>query len=250
MRLHLRLLALCTVAALAAGCAENDKNTSPVSGNNAVNTLGECTVDIGDRVWFDVNCNGIQDKDETGGPEGITVTLINCNDEEVTYDTTTDSDGDYLFDDVPAGTYQICIEIPEGYEASLEDEGSNDGIDSDGNDEGCTPGFWRNHLEHWDATPYSPDDLVNDTFGCDLVDDDDTTLGEVIDAPQTYGALAFHAVAALLNATHPDVDFGLDTGDVLDLACDGDKGGLASENEEGCPLSGGNTTGGSKPRAH
>lgn len=274
MRLQLRLLALCTVAALAAGCADNDKNTSPVSGNSAVTTLGECTVDIGDRIWFDVNCNGLQDKDETGGPEGITVTLILCSDPEVTYETTTDSDGDYLFDDVPAGTYQICIEIPEGYEATLEDVGANDGIDSDGNDEGCTgcreyecdkpdlsrdfglcekkgedtegctPGFWRNHLTHWDATPYSPDDLVNDTFGCDLVSDDALTLGEVIDAPQTYGALAFHAIAALLNSTHPDVDFGLDSDEVIDAACAGDKDALADENEEGCPLSGGNTTGG------
>src|SRR5512139_729702 len=110
----------------------------------------------------------------------------------------------------------ICIEIPGGYVATLEDEGSNDGIDSDINSEGCTgcrvyecdkpdltrdaglcekkgedtegctPGFWRNHLTHWAATPYSPTDKVNATFGCDLVSDDNLTLGTVIDAPQTY----------------------------------------------------------------
>jgi hypothetical protein len=277
MRFSLRLAALCTTAVLAAaGCANNDKDTSISGANQSIAMpTGECTVDIGDRIWFDVNCNGLQDKDETGGPEGIKVTLINCNDTEVRYHTTTDTDGNYLFDDVPAGTYQICIEIPGGYEATLEDVGDNDGIDSDINDEGCTgcreyecdkpdltrdfglcekkgeedfegctPGFWRNHLSHWDATGYSPDDLVNATFGCDLVSDDALTLGEVIDAPQTYGALAFHAIAALLNSTHPDVEYGLDTSEVMDLACDGDKDALASENEEGCPLSGGNTTGG------
>jgi len=275
MRLHLRLVALCTVAVIAAGCANHDNNTTVPGANNSMIAApaGNCTVDIGDRIWFDVNCNGIQDKDETGGPEGIKVTLIDCN-SDAKYGTTTDANGNYLFDDVEAGTYQICIEIPGGYAATLEDVGANDGIDSDINSEGCTgcrvyecdkpdlsrdaglcekkgedtegctPGFWRNHLTHWAATPYSPDDKVNATFGCDLVSDDDLTLGEVIDAPQTYGVLAFHAIAALLNATHPDVDFGLDAGEVIDLACAGDKDALADENEEGCPLSGGNTTGG------
>jgi hypothetical protein len=274
MRLHLRLVALCTVAVIAAaGCANDTDKSAPVPGvNNATApTTGECYVDIGDRIWFDVNCNGLQDKDETGGPEGVTVTLTNCNTQEE-FTTTTDSDGNYLFN-VPAGTYITCIDVPEGYAASPEDVGSNDGIDSDINeegctacreyecdkpdytrdiglcekkdegDEGCTPGFWRNHLTHWAATPYSPDDLVNDTFGCDLVSDDALTLGEVIDAPQTYGALAFHAIAGLLNASHPDVDYDLDVADVLEAACDGDKDTIADANEEGCPLSGGNTTG-------
>jgi hypothetical protein len=236
--------------------------------------VGGCETTIGDRVWFDVNCNGIQDKDEVGGPEGVKVTLTNC-DTDQDYVTTTDSNGNYLFN-VPAGRYIICIEIPGGFAATLEDEGDNDGIDSDINSEGCTacrvyecnkpqlhrdaglcekkspggegctPGFWRNHLSHWDATPYSPDDKVNATFGCDLVGDDDLTLGEVIDAPQTYGALAFHAIAALLNSTHPGVDFGLDAGEVIDAACAGDKDTLSEENEKGCPLSGGNTTGGGR----
>ena len=279
MRLHLRLVVLCLVAVIAAGCANNDRQTtSPTPGASLRVIAPEaltCTVDIGDRVWFDVNCNGIQDKDETGGPAGIKVTLINCNDTDIKYGTVTEADGSYLFDDVPAGTYQICIEIPGGYAATLEDEGSNDGIDSDINSEGCTgcrvyecdkpdltrdaglcekkgedggegctPGFWRNHLTHWAATPYSPGDKVNATFGCSLVGDDNLTLGTVIDAPQTYGTLAFHAIAALLNASHPDVDYDLSVGEVLEAACAGDKNTLADANEEGCPLSGGNTTGG------
>ena len=274
MRLHLRLVALCTVAVIAAGCANHDQTNPTDNASQAVAPTGECFVDIGDRIWFDVNCNGLQDKDETGGPEGITVTLTNC-DTQQEYTDETDSDGNYLFN-VPAGTYITCIDIPDGYVASPEDVGSNDGIDSDINEEGCTacreyecgepdltrdiglcekkgeedggdgctPGFWRNHLNHWNDTPYSPDDSVNDTFGCNLVGDDDLTLGEVIDAPQTYGTLAFHAIAALLNSTHPGVDFGLDSDEVKEAACDGDKDTLSDENEEGCPLSGDNTTGG------
>jgi hypothetical protein len=274
MRFNLRLMALCTVAILAAGCAK-DNSTAPVPGASSRTspTTVPCNVTIGDRVWYDTNCNGIQDKDETGGPEGVKVTLINCDTQEK-QGTVTDSNGFYSFN-VPAGTYQICIEIPGGFGATIEDANndSNDGIDSDINSsgctgcrtyecdkpdltrdaglcekkgtggEGCTPGFWRNHLTWWTGTGYSPLDKVNATFGCKLVGDDNLTLGVVIDKPQTYGALAFHAIAALLNASSPDVDFGLSVDEVKDLACAGDKDTLASENEMGCPLSGGNTTG-------
>jgi hypothetical protein len=273
MRHHLRLMALCTVAVLAAGCANHDNSTSgsPFAGVSAA--LGECTTEIGNRVWYDTNCNGIQDKEETGGPEGVKVTLTNCETQQ-TYGTATDANGNYSFN-VPAGEYMICIEIPGGFAATIEDANgnTNDELDSDinsegctgcrvyecdkpnftrdaglcekkGGGEGCTPGFWRNHLTWWATTPYSPSDKVNATFGCDLVSDDNLSLGTVIAAPQTYGALAFHAIAALLNSTCPDVDFGLSADEVKDLACAGDKSSLSTENEKGCPLSGGNTTGG------
>lgn len=277
MRLQLRLMALCTVAVLAAGCANHDNSTtSPLGANQLSGATGGCNVTIGDRVWFDTNCNGIQDKDETGGPEGIKVTLTNC-DTQQSYNTSTDVNGNYSFN-VPAGTYRICIELPGGFGATIEDANgdTNDGIDSDINSEGCTgcrvyecdkpdltrdaglcekkgeetegctPGFWRNHLTWWACAGYSPDDKVNATFGCDLVADDNLSMGTVIAAPQTYGVLPFHAIAALLNASCDDVNFGLSADEVKDLACAGDKDALASENEKGCPLSGGNTTGGGK----
>src|SRR5262245_757465 len=100
MRLHLRLLALCSVAVLAAGCANHDNPTSMSGASNQITTpTGICTTDIGSRVWYDVNCNGLQDKDETGGPEGVKVTLIDCNDSNIKYNEVTDSDGNYLFND-------------------------------------------------------------------------------------------------------------------------------------------------------
>lgn len=231
-----------------------------------------CPTSIGDRVWFDVNCNGIQDDNELGGPAGLTVDLVNCDTGAVVASTTTDGNGYYLFTNAPEGSYQVCFELPEGYDWSPQDVGDNS-TDSDvGEDgctdcftlecdkpnllldaglcekkgdggDGCTPGFWRNHLTHWAATPYNPGQEVNDVFGCDLAPEG-TTLGEAIDAPQTYGVLVFHAIAALLNASHPDVDFDLSEGEVIEAACDGDKDTLADANESGCPLSGGNTTGG------
>jgi hypothetical protein len=268
-------MVLCTVAALAAGCSNDNNSSNSVSGPSQRLTAplaGGCETSVGDRIWFDVNCNGIQDKDtENSGPAGVKVTLIDCDTDDPFAGTVTDGNGYYSFPNVPPGTYKVCFELPGGFGFSPKDQ-TSDGLDSDaGSDgctpcfilecdkpnttldaglcekkeeggEGCTPGFWRNHLAQWPATGYDPDMLVNDVFGCDLVPDG-VTLGEAIDAPQTYGVLAFHAIAALLNASHPDVDFGLTVDEVKELACDGDKDTLAEENESGCPLSGGNTTG-------
>jgi len=143
MRSPLRFTAL-GLAMLVAGCTSGDKPTyessTPIAGPNmkVTDSAGGCETTIGDRVWFDVNCNGIQDKDESGGPEGVKVTLTNC-DTDVSRTTTTDANGNYSFT-VPAGNYVICIEIPGGYEATIEDANSNtnDGLDSDINEEGCT----------------------------------------------------------------------------------------------------------------
>jgi hypothetical protein len=274
MRWHARLLTLSSIALLVAGCTGSDRPADPTEGSALQRTLfDECQADIGDRVWFDVNCNGIQDKDETGGPEGVTVSLVDCATGGVVATVATGPGGSYLFAGVPAGSYKVCFELPDGYEFSPVDQGSSDGIDSDagadgctacftlecdkpnltkdaglcekkggGGDEGCTPGFWRNHLSHWAATPYSPGMEVNDVFGCELTADG-VTLGEAIDAPQTYGVLVFHAIAGLLNASHPDVDYAYSVGEVIAAACSGDKDSLADANEAGCTLSGGNTTG-------
>ncbi len=139
MRSSLRVAAL-SLAVLAAGCTNGDK---PAMDNVAGPSLGRapsgCTTTIGDRVWFDTNCNGLQDKDETGGPEGVKVTLTNCDNRQE-YVAYTDANGGYQFV-VPGGfNYIICIDIPEGFEATIEDANNNatDGIDSDINTEGCT----------------------------------------------------------------------------------------------------------------
>ncbi|MCP4427648.1 MAG: hypothetical protein GY803_24455 [Chloroflexi bacterium] len=61
--------------------------------------------------------------------------------------------------------------------------------------EGCTPGYWKNHLDSWQG--YAPDDSYADVFGVPY----DKTLLQVL---KTGGggekAMGRHAVAALLNA--------------------------------------------------
>lgn len=84
---------------------------------------------IGDRVWMDVNKNGIQDASEVGVPN-IEVKLFDCNGNFISSQHT-DSDGYYKFDSVYAGSYKIKFIIPSSLTFTLKDQGSNDLLDSD-----------------------------------------------------------------------------------------------------------------------
>ncbi len=74
---------------------------------------------IGDTVWYDLNADGIQDPDELG-LANVNVTLIGNLDDDPeleTLVTVTDSDGNYLFDELPAGDYSIIVDpdtLPDG----------------------------------------------------------------------------------------------------------------------------------------
>src|SRR6185369_13313387 len=65
------------------------------------------TASIGDRVWYDLNGNGVQDSGETG-INGITVQLLDSTGNVIATKTTS-GDGDYLFTDLVAGTYTVRI---------------------------------------------------------------------------------------------------------------------------------------------
>ena len=86
---------------------------------------------------------------------------------------------------------------------------------------GCTPGYWKveQHHDSWVPTGYEPTDNLQDVFGPDAFDD---TLLDALNyggGPGVDGAkmiLLRAAVATLLNATHPDNDFGQTEQQVLD----------------------------------
>lgn len=81
-------------------------------------------------------------------------------------------------------------------------------------DDGCTPGFWKNHEEAWAHTAYDTDDTVEDVFDVpDIYGLDNVTLLAVLDmggggsTTEVAARLLHHAVAALLNASHGLVDY-------------------------------------------
>jgi uncharacterized repeat protein (TIGR01451 family) len=94
---------------------------------------------IGDRVWIDTDHNGIQDTGEVGVP-GVGVTLHDATGATVGH-TTTDANGLYLFDRLPAGGYQVCFDlgtIPPGTTLTIRDApGSTRANGSDAGADGC-----------------------------------------------------------------------------------------------------------------
>lgn len=90
------------------------------------------TYAIGDVVWIDTDKDGVQDSDEEP-LAGVRVDLI--VDGSVVSTTTTDANGRYVFDNLPAGTYRVRFtlteEQQEKYEFTRRDSGADDGLDSD-----------------------------------------------------------------------------------------------------------------------
>ncbi len=126
------------------GDSTNDSNENPstvtLPGNSSSNLTidfgyhAPCTGKIGDRVWFDVNGNGIQDSGEVGFPQ-VRVQLRNRATNAVLAVDVTDAAGNYLFEGLCVGDYIVEIDsssLPPAAVPSPADQGSNDAVDSDG----------------------------------------------------------------------------------------------------------------------
>jgi LPXTG-site transpeptidase (sortase) family protein len=92
------------------------------------------TASLGDFVWNDLNANGIQDTGEPG-ISSVTVNLSGTDNlgNPVSAATTTDSSGNYLFNNLTPGDYQVEFVLPSGFTFSPQDQGANDAVDSDAN---------------------------------------------------------------------------------------------------------------------
>ncbi|WP_454929827.1 SdrD B-like domain-containing protein [Actinomyces sp.] len=93
---------------------------------------------VGDKVWMDVNRDGLQDADEPAMP-GVTVTLTRADGSAVTdaegnpvAAVTTDANGQYKFENLLPGDYTVTFTNPAGYEATVSDAGDDRGADSNG----------------------------------------------------------------------------------------------------------------------
>jgi hypothetical protein len=78
---------------------------------------------------------------------------------------------------------------------------------------GCTPGFWKNHLEE---LPFSETATLNDLFGTSLPSDLNLSAEEALNAGGGgFNALVRHAVSALANSLTID-DYKYTDAEVID----------------------------------
>ena len=182
----------------------------------------------------------------------------------------------YVLTTLPAGETDVEIELfspdptplPEGDSVWL--AGVNASVtepEEERGFEGCTPGFWRNHsavapgnqANAWIPTGYAAEDLFSAVFGRTITIrvsgdrgrpvsiTDPTLIQAVVAQGGDVNALARHAVAALLNASHPDVYSYYTVEEVIQMvqdALDGvgpygiedTKDLLETANELGCPI--------------
>ncbi len=88
---------------------------------------------IGDFVYFDADGDGMQDFGEQGIPN-VQITLFDTNDNPIAI-TVSDANGNYLFEDIPAGDYYLQFVVPndggEDFESTTPFNGSNTDLDSD-----------------------------------------------------------------------------------------------------------------------
>lgn len=84
---------------------------------------------IGDRVWNDLNADGIQDANELGLAD-IEVRLRDGT-SLVVSTVLTDSNGNYGFAGMTAGPYSLEVVVPSGYFVTAKDQGTDYATDSD-----------------------------------------------------------------------------------------------------------------------
>jgi protocatechuate 3,4-dioxygenase beta subunit len=105
------------------------------------------TASLGNRVWYDVNNNGVQDAGELG-VNNVKVELLDASGNPVNvpgtstpYVVYTNALGEYLFTGLPAGDYSVRFSsLPAGFTYSSPNAGSDDTKDSDGTTTGSTTG--------------------------------------------------------------------------------------------------------------
>lgn len=88
---------------------------------------------IGDFVFLDQDGDGIQDFGEDGIPN-VTVVLYDSNDNVIAI-TTSDANGNYLFEDIPSGQYYLGFDVPsvngEEFVPTSAFSGNSTDLDSD-----------------------------------------------------------------------------------------------------------------------
>jgi protocatechuate 3,4-dioxygenase beta subunit len=123
-----------------------DSDVNPSTGKTPIVTLvagqNDMTLDagihnptlptgaLGNQVWYDYNNDGIQDPGEPG-VAGVSVTLYDDMGNPIAT-TVTDAHGNYIFNNLPAGNYQVGFEnLPADYVFVTPGAGTDSTLDSD-----------------------------------------------------------------------------------------------------------------------
>ncbi len=93
-----------------------------------VNAVIPVQAEIGDRVWADLDQDGLQDAGEPG-VDGVTVELYDDSNNLLASRTT--SVGSYLFSNLDEGDYRVKVVTPSGYSITTQNAGGDDAADSD-----------------------------------------------------------------------------------------------------------------------
>jgi uncharacterized protein (DUF2249 family) len=100
---------------------------------------------VGNRVWLDLNGNGLQDAGEPGIADAVvevfnTVDATIGNADDVSWGlTSTDSSGNYALPELIEGlNYYLVFRLPAGYSFTAPDRGGDDALDSDAGANGVT----------------------------------------------------------------------------------------------------------------
>ncbi|HEU4322944.1 MAG TPA: SdrD B-like domain-containing protein, partial [Roseiflexaceae bacterium] len=132
---------------LVSGGAPTGEPATPGIPNPSSDANSDLTVDfgvvrpasIGDRIWNDINHNGVQDAGEVGIP-GVTVSLYDGSGNLIAR-VTTDANGNYIFPNLqPGASYEIRLDNDadygpggplDGFRPTLSDRGGDNTLDSD-----------------------------------------------------------------------------------------------------------------------
>ncbi len=166
---------------------------------------------IGDKVWEDLNENGIQDPGEPG-VAGLFVVLTRVNTSIGYLDTVqTDPAGRYYFSEVPPGDYYLeFFQIPAGYVITQKNAGSDPAADSDVN-----PANWKTDTTllspneddpTWDLGIYMP----KASLGNKVFEDEDE---DGIQDPTETGVSGIRVVLHTCNGDSLDQTFTDNTGE-------------------------------------
>lgn len=202
-------------------------------------------VNLGDRVWYDDNVNGIQDNGELG-VEGVTVNLYvdtngngiaepNGADGPSIATDVTDANGFYLFEGLFPGEYFVEFEtgtLPAGYQLTGQNAGTDDAVDSDADQTtGLTEIISLGLVDDltWDAginLVVNPDiqivkyvDKIVETSECVTIDFDTLHQGDTVGTQYSGVTVSAHSnsrptagnAAMVFNSASPtggDVDLG------------------------------------------